>query len=43
MRCILALLLLLCAVPAAAQTDWAARLTEGDVTLNDFTSAPAKP
>ena len=30
------LLLLLAAAPAAAQTDWAARLTEGDVTLRDF-------
>jgi homoserine O-acetyltransferase/O-succinyltransferase len=33
---LLLLLLLLCAAPAAAQTDWAARLTEGDVTLADF-------
>ena len=33
---LLALLLLLCAPPAFAQTDWAARLTEGDVTLADF-------
>ena len=33
---LLALLLLLCAAPAAAQTDWAARLTDGDVTLGDF-------
>ena len=33
---LLALLLLLCAVPAAAQSDWASRLTEGDVTLADF-------
>jgi homoserine O-acetyltransferase len=33
---LLALLLLLCAAPAAAQTDWAARLTEGDVILPDF-------
>ena len=32
----LALLLLFLAAPAAAQTDWAARLTEGDVTLRDF-------
>ena len=32
----LALALLFLAVPAAAQTDWAARLTEGDVTLADF-------
>ena len=30
------LLALLCASPALAQTDWAARLTEGDVTLRDF-------
>ena len=36
MRALLALLALLLAPPAAAQTDWAARLTEGDVTLNDF-------
>ncbi|MEA3047193.1 MAG: homoserine O-acetyltransferase/O-succinyltransferase [Sphingomonadales bacterium] len=36
MRRLLALLLLLCAAPAAAQTDWAARLTEGDATLPDF-------
>jgi homoserine O-acetyltransferase len=33
---LLALLLLLCAAPALAQTDWAARLSEGDVTLGDF-------
>ena len=32
----LALALLFLAAPAAAQTDWAARLTEGDVTLADF-------
>jgi len=33
----LLILMLLCwAVPAAAQTDWAARLTEGDVVLSDF-------
>jgi homoserine O-acetyltransferase/O-succinyltransferase len=36
MRTLLALLFLLLAAPAAAQTDWAARLTEGDVTLGDF-------
>ena len=29
-------LLLFAAAPAAAQTDWAARLTEGDVVLRDF-------
>jgi len=33
---LLILMLLFCAAPAAAQTDWAARLTEGDVTLRDF-------
>jgi homoserine O-acetyltransferase/O-succinyltransferase len=33
---LLALLLLLCASPALAQTDWAARLTDGEVILNDF-------
>jgi homoserine O-acetyltransferase len=33
---LLILMLLLWAAPAAAQTDWAARLTEGDVTLTDF-------
>jgi homoserine O-acetyltransferase len=33
---LLALLLLFCASPALAQTDWAARLTEGEVTLGDF-------
>jgi homoserine O-acetyltransferase len=32
----LALLLFLLAAPAAAQTDWAARLSEGDVALADF-------
>ena len=32
----LLLLLLFCAAPAAAQADWAARLTEGDVALRDF-------
>jgi len=36
MNRLLALLLLLCASPAFAQPDWAARLTEGDVTLADF-------
>jgi homoserine O-acetyltransferase len=36
MRLLAFLLLLLAAAPAAAQTDWAARLTEGDVTLADF-------
>ena len=36
MRALLAFLLLLCAAPAAAQTDYAARLTEGDVVLRDF-------
>jgi homoserine O-acetyltransferase len=36
MRRLLALLLLLCASPALAQTDYAARLTEGDVSLRDF-------
>jgi len=30
------LLLLLCAAPAAAQSDYAARLTEGDLVLRDF-------
>jgi homoserine O-acetyltransferase len=33
---LLALILLLCASPALAQTDWAARLTEGDVSLSNF-------
>ena len=33
---LLILMLLLCAAPAAAQSDWAARLAEGDVTLADF-------
>jgi homoserine O-acetyltransferase len=33
---LLVFLLLLCASPALAQTDWAARLTEGEVTLPDF-------
>jgi homoserine O-acetyltransferase len=33
---LLAFLLLLCASPALAQTDWAARLAEGEVTLSDF-------
>ena len=36
MKRLLALLLLLCAAPATAQSDWASRLTEGDVTLGDF-------
>jgi homoserine O-acetyltransferase/O-succinyltransferase len=36
MRMLLLLLALLTAAPAAAQTDWSARLTEGDVTLRDF-------
>lgn len=36
MRWLVSLLLLLLAAPAAAQTDWAARLTEGDVALADF-------
>lgn len=38
MRILILLLanLLLFASPAAAQTDWAARLTDGDVTLRDF-------
>jgi len=35
-KALLALLVLLVAAPAAAQTDWAARLTEGDVVLSDF-------
>src|SRR3954471_17529668 len=33
---LLAFILLLCASPAFAQTDWASRLTEGEVTLSDF-------
>lgn len=33
---LLAFLLLLCASPALTQTDWAARLSEGEVTLADF-------
>jgi homoserine O-acetyltransferase len=33
---LLALLLLFVAAPVAAQTDWAQRLAEGDVTLRDF-------
>jgi homoserine O-acetyltransferase/O-succinyltransferase len=33
---LLILMLLLWAAPAFAQADWAARLTEGDVTLRDF-------
>jgi len=36
MRSLALLGLLLLAAPAAAQTDYAARLTEGDVTLRDF-------
>jgi homoserine O-acetyltransferase len=36
MRLLAFLLLILAAAPAAAQTDYAARLTEGDVTLRDF-------
>ncbi len=36
MRVLIVLALLLLAAPAAAQTDWAARLTEGDVSLRDF-------
>ena len=36
MRLAILMLALLCAAPAVAQTDWAARLTEGDVTLHDF-------
>src|SRR3954468_22523665 len=33
---LLAFILLLCAAPAAAQGDWAAHLTEGEVTLSNF-------
>src|SRR3954471_9360619 len=33
---LLAFILLLCASPALAQTDWASRLTDGDVSLSDF-------
>jgi homoserine O-acetyltransferase len=36
MRLLALLCLLLLAAPASAQTDWAARLTEDDVTLRDF-------
>ena len=36
MRLLILMLALLCAAPAMAQTNWAARLTEGDVTLRDF-------
>ncbi|MDQ8755808.1 alpha/beta fold hydrolase [Sphingosinicella sp. LHD-64] len=36
MRALIFLAVLLLGVPAAAQTDWAARLTEGDVTLRNF-------
>lgn len=36
MRLLVTLVLLLLAAPAVAQTDWAARLTDGDVTLRDF-------
>lgn len=36
MRWLASFFLLLIAAPAAAQTDYAARLTEGDVTLRDF-------
>ncbi|MEA3012858.1 MAG: homoserine O-acetyltransferase/O-succinyltransferase [Sphingomonadales bacterium] len=36
MRLLIMLFALLAGAPAAAQTDWAARLTEGDVTLRDF-------
>lgn len=36
MRLVGFLLALLFAAPAVAQTNWAARLAEGDVTLNDF-------
>jgi len=33
---LLAFLFLLCAAPALAQTDWAARLSEGEVSLENF-------
>jgi homoserine O-acetyltransferase len=33
---LLVLLFLFCASPAPAQTDWAARLTEGEITLGNF-------
>jgi homoserine O-acetyltransferase len=36
MRWLAMLLLALVAAPAAGQTDWASRLTEGDVVLRDF-------
>jgi homoserine O-acetyltransferase len=36
MRWLALLVLLIMAAPAAAQTDYASRLTEGDVTLRDF-------
>jgi homoserine O-acetyltransferase len=36
MRWLAFLLLILLAAPAAAQADWAARLTEGDIALRDF-------
>jgi homoserine O-acetyltransferase len=36
MRLLAMLFLILAGAPAAAQTDYAARLTEGDVTLRDF-------
>ncbi len=36
MRLLLVLFVLLCAAPASAQTDYAARLTEGDAVLRDF-------
>jgi len=36
MKRLLAVLALLAATPAAAQADWASRLTEGDVTLPNF-------
>ncbi len=36
MRLLVLLLALLAAAPAAAQTDWAARLVEGEATLRDF-------
>jgi len=36
MRLLVTLMLLLLAAPAAAQTDYAARLTEGDISLRDF-------
>lgn len=36
MRLLVVLLLLMLGAPAAAQADWASRLTEGDVVLSDF-------